>query len=101
MQSHTPVTSIVPDVSLRTNLAQLAFDRLRGGDGAVVGKGLMVGLNKAQVIEVVGHEPGCLAHALGGGVPEEVQPLQAGAVAEMDRATGSSGLPRGLFARRK
>src|SRR3954471_20230176 len=50
-------TSIVPDVSLRTNLAQLAFDRLRGGDGAVVGKGLMIGLNEAQVIEIVGHEP--------------------------------------------
>src|SRR3954454_3486437 len=84
MPSYTPVSTFVPDVSLRAKLPQLALDRIRGDYSAVVGERFMVGLNEAQVVEVVDHEPGGLAHALGRGVAEEVQPLQASAVTEMD-----------------
>src|SRR5215203_2063238 len=78
MPSYTPVGTFVPDVSLRAKLPLLALDRIRGDYGAVVG------LNEAQVVEVVDHELGGFAHALGRGVAEEVQPLQASAVAEME-----------------
>src|SRR5215212_11552444 len=84
MPSYTPVSTFAPDVSLRAKLAQLTLDRIRGGYGVVVGECFMVGLNEAQIVEVVDHKPGRVAHALGRGVAEEVQPLQAGAVAEME-----------------
>src|SRR4051812_48217926 len=84
MPSYTAVGTFVPDVSLRAKLPQLALDRIRGDYGAVVGECFMVGLNEAQFVEVVDHEPGGLAHALGRSVAEKVQPLQASAVAEME-----------------
>ena len=84
MPSYIAVSTFVPDVSLRAKLPQLALDRIRGDYGAVVGERFMVGLNEAQFVEVVDHEPGGLAHALGRSIAEKVQPLQASAVAEME-----------------
>src|SRR5262245_9538324 len=63
---------------------QLALHGVRGDDGAVIGEGLVVGLDGAWVVEVVDHQPGGLAQAFGRGVAGPVQPLEAGAVAEVE-----------------
>src|SRR5918911_1323689 len=49
----------------------------------MIGKGLMIGLDGAEVIEVVDHQPGTLAQAFGRGVTEPIQPLEASPVAEV------------------
>ena len=59
-------------------------DGLCGDDRALVGEGLVVGLDEAQIVEVVDHQPVRLAQALGRGVAQPVEPLQPGAVAEME-----------------
>src|SRR3954471_11939683 len=63
---------------------QVALHGVRDGDGAVVGEGLVVGLDGARVVEVVDHQPGGLAQAFGRGVAGPVQALEAGAVAEVE-----------------
>src|SRR3954463_12733040 len=60
------------------------LDRARGRDDAEIGVGFVVLLDGVEVVEVVHHQAVALLEALRRRVAEEIQPLEARAVAEME-----------------
>ena len=67
----------------RSGAQELAHVR-RSDDLALLGEGFVVLLDVVEVVAVVHHQAVRLPQALGRRVAEKVEPLQAGAVAEME-----------------
>src|SRR5205814_6927817 len=55
-----------------------------GSDPALVAIGLVIGLDVAEPVEIVDHDPGRLLQALGRAVAQPVELLDPRAVAEME-----------------
>ena len=68
--------------------AQRLLRLVRGHDRAVLRKRLVIRFDMVERVEIIDHQAVGLLDALGGPIAEEVQPFEAGAVAEMEASHG-------------
>src|SRR6185312_11092232 len=58
--------------------------RIGRGNVAMAAIGLVIGLDVLETVAIIDHEPGRFGEALGRDVAEPVQPLDGGAIVEME-----------------